>query len=104
MKVKTYTRNDILDKISFKLNMNKNESKIILDCLLGSFSELLLDDNNLSRIELRDFGVFSTRLTKKRTNARNPRTKENVVIPERKKIVFKAGKKIRNQLNSKQLN
>tara|TARA_Y100000994_G_C15649071_1_gene424603 strand:- start:907 stop:1221 length:315 start_codon:yes stop_codon:yes gene_type:complete len=104
MKVKTYTKNDIIDKISFKLNMNKNESKIILDCLLESFSELFLNDNDLSRVELRNFGVFSTRLTKKRTNARNPKTKENIVIPERKKIVFKAGKKIRNQLNSKQIN
>jgi len=104
MKVKTYTKNDIIDKISFKLNMNKNESKIILDCLLESFSELFLNDNDLSRVELRNFGVFSTRLTKKRTNARNPKTKENIVIPERKKIVFKAGKKIRNQLNSRQIN
>ena len=104
MKVKTFTKNDIVDKISFKLNMNKNESKIILDCLLESFSELFLNDNDLSRVELRNFGVFSTRLTKKRTNARNPKTKEDIVIPERKKIVFKAGKKIRNQLNSKQIN
>tara|TARA_Y100000996_G_C22546901_1_gene652181 strand:- start:1456 stop:1770 length:315 start_codon:yes stop_codon:yes gene_type:complete len=104
MKIKSYKKNDIIDKISYKLNMNKNESKIILDCVLDSFSELFLTDNELPRIELRNFGVFNTKLTKKRTNARNPKTKENVVIPERKKIVFKAGKKIRNHLNSKLLN
>ena len=104
MQIKNYKKKDIINKISYKLNMNKNESKIILDCVLDSFRELFLVDNELSRIELRDFGIFDTRITKKRTNARNPRTKENVVIPERKKIVFKAGKKIRNQLNNKLLN
>ena len=101
MKIKTYKRENMVNKISYKLNMNKDESKIILDCVLDSFSELFLADDNTSRIELRNFGVFDVRITKERSNARNPKTKENVIIPKRKKIVFKAGKKIRNQLNHK---
>jgi nucleoid DNA-binding protein len=104
MKIKTYKRENMINKISYKLNMNKYESKIILDCVLDSFSELFLADDNISRIELRNFGVFDVRITKERTNARNPKTKENVTIPKRKKIVFKAGKKIRTQLNYKFLN
>ena len=87
-----------------RLYWNKDESKIILDCVLDSFSELFLADDNISRIELRNFGVFDVRITKERTNARNPKTKQNVTIPQRKKIVFKAGKKIRTQLNHKFLN
>jgi len=104
MKIKTYKRENMVNKISYKLNMNKDESKIILDCVLDSFSELFLADDNTSRIELRNFGVFDVRITKERSNARNPKTKENVIIPKRKKIVFKAGKKIRTQLNHKFLN
>ena len=103
MKIKTYKRENLINKISYKLNMNKDESKIILDCVLDSFSELFLSDNNTSRIELRNFGVFDVRITKERSNARNPKTKESVIIPKRKKIVFKASKKIRNQLNHKLL-
>jgi len=103
MKIKTYKRENMINKISYKLNMNKDESKIILDCVLDSFSELFLADDNTSRIELRNFGVFDVRITKERSNARNPKTKESVIIPKRKKIVFKASKKIRNQLNHKLL-
>jgi len=104
MKSKTYKRENLINKISYKLNMNKDESKIILDSVLDSFCELFLADNTESRIELRNFGVFDIRITDERTNARNPRTKENVTIPRRKKIVFKPGKKIKNQLNHKPLN
>ena len=104
MKIKTYKRENMINKISYKLNMNKDESKIILDCVLDSFSELFLADDNTSRIELRNFGVFDVRITKERSNARNPKTKESIIIPKRKKIVFKASKKIRTQLNNKFLN
>ena len=104
MKIKTYKRENMINKISYKLNMNKNESKIILDCVLDSFSELFLAEDDTSRIELRNFGVFDVRITKERSNARNPKTKESIIIPKRKKIVFKASKKIRTQLNHKFLN
>ena len=99
MKVNKYNRNDLVNQISYKLNMNKDESKIILDCVLESFVDLFLTNDGNSRIELRDFGIFKTLLTKERTNARNPKTKEPVIIPPRKKLVFKASKRIRNKLN-----
>ncbi len=99
MKSKTYNKNDLINQISYKLNMNKDESKIILDCVLDSFLDLFLANGGDSRIELRNFGIFNTILTKERTNARNPKTKESVIIPPMKKIVFKPSKKIKNQLN-----
>ena len=34
MKTKTYKRENIINKISYKLNMNKDESKIILIAFL----------------------------------------------------------------------
>ena len=37
--------------------------------------------------------------TRQRTNARNPLTKKTVIIPPRKKIVFKPSKKINEILN-----
>jgi len=100
MKTKTYTRSHLVNKISYKLNMNYEESKIILESVLDSFKELLVSDLDRTRIELRNFGIFDVYQTKERTNARNPKTKENVIIPPRKKIVFKSSKNIKSLLNN----
>jgi len=94
----TYTRKDISRKLSYKLNMNRSDSRIIFDCVLDVIQDLLLDKTNNTRIELRNFGVFDVKYTKERNNARNPKTKEIVTIPKRKKIVFKASKFIREEL------
>ena len=95
---KTYTKKDLIDKLSYKLDMNYDDSKIITDCVLESFKEFFINTSGKNRIEIRDFGVFNILSMKERTNARNPRTNESVVIPARKKIVFKAGKKLKENL------
>ena len=97
---KTYTKKNLVDKVAYKLNMNYDESKIITDCVLESFQEFFTNTSGKNRVEIRNFGVFNVLLTKERTNARNPRTKESVIIPKRKKIVFKPGKKIKEILKS----
>ena len=94
----TYTRNDVSRKLSYKIDMNQNDSRIIFDCVLEVFKDLLLDVKNNCRIELRNFGVFDIVTTKERNNARNPKTKELVTIPKRKKIVFKPSKSIKKEL------
>ena len=99
MRVKNYRRSDLIEKISYKLSMNSEESRIILESVLDSFGELLITDFDRTRIELRKFGVFDVYKTKERTNARNPKTKEKVIIPPTKKIIFKASKHIKELLN-----
>ena len=96
----TYTKKDLISKVGYKLDMNYDESKIITDCVLDSLKDFFINTSGKNRIEIRNFGIFNIRLTKERTNARNPRTKESVIIPERKKIVFKPGKKIKETLKS----
>ncbi len=76
--------------------MSINESKIICDCFFEILQEMLVEKNNQIHIEIRNFGVFDVKVTNARTNALNPRTKEKVIIPKRKKIVFKPSKKIKN--------
>ena len=95
---RTYTKKDLINKVAYKLNMNYDESKILTDCVLDSFQEFFTNTSGKNRVEIRNFGIFNVMLMKERTNARNPRTKESVVIPERKKIVFKPGKKIKEIL------
>ena len=97
---KTYTKKNLVNKVSYKLNMNYDESKIITDCVLDSFQEFFTNTSGKNRIEIRNFGIFNILLMKERTNARNPKTKESVIIPERKKIVFRPGKKIKEILKN----
>lgn len=51
------------------------------------------------RVELRGFGAFSTRLRDAR-KGRNPRTGEAVEVPQKRAPYFKAGKEMRERLNS----
>ena len=61
MKSKTYNRNDLINQISYKLNMNKDESKIILDCVLDSFLDLFLSNGgNFNSLLIRIVGILAT--------------------------------------------
>jgi integration host factor subunit beta len=51
------------------------------------------------RIELRNFGVFMVRKRPAR-QARNPRTGEQVWVPERKVVTFKPGREMMKQVRS----
>lgn len=50
------------------------------------------------RVELRGFGAFSVKHRDSRV-ARNPRTGEEVHVPEKRAAHFKAGKELRERLN-----
>jgi integration host factor subunit beta len=54
------------------------------------------------RVELRDFGVFSTRLRKART-CRNPRTGVAVSVAPKAVPSFKAAKEMRERLKAAQV-
>ena len=70
---------------------------------LEKFSNIILKEikNALKRgerVELRGFGVFSTKLQKARIS-RNPKTGEKVNTPEKKTIHFKMSKDLFKILN-----
>lgn len=50
------------------------------------------------KVQLVNFGTFEVRDRKERTG-RNPRTKENIVIPASKLPVFKAGKQFKDAVS-----
>lgn len=51
------------------------------------------------RVELRGFGVFSTRI-QKQSIRRNPKTGEKVNVPKKRTINFKMGKDLFKKLNN----
>jgi integration host factor subunit beta len=66
----------------------------IVDAIL---EEIVAGLANGDRIELRGFGVFSARQRSSRPG-RNPRTGQQVVVPERAIPFFRPGKELRERL------
>ena len=98
MKPINYTREDIIRRAGDKLNLTHDEMKLILDTTLDTMAGMLTEDYSRIRIELRNFGVFEIKPTRAKPRARNPRTNEEVYVPPRRKIHFKPGKIIRQEL------
>ena len=91
----TYTKKDIINKVSKKMNIHNDEVKVIFESILQTMSDIICEENYLSRIEIRNFGVFEVRPTKAKPKARNPRTNEEIYVPPRRKVHYKAGKGIK---------
>jgi len=98
MKSTNFTREDIIHRTGDKLNLTHDEMKIILDTTLDTMVEMLTEERSRIRIELRNFGIFEVKPTRAKPRARNPRTNEEVYVPPRRKIHFKPGKIIRQEL------
>ncbi len=70
---------------------------------LEKFTNIILDEikqtlRRRERVELRGFGVFSTR-TQKESIRRNPKTGEKVNVPKKQTIHFKMSKDLFKKLN-----
>ena len=98
MKKISYSRKDIARRASFKLNITNDESRILMDCFFDIIYKMIVEPEERVHLEIRNFGVFDVFPTKARQNARNPKTKEKVILPPRRKVVFKPSKKIKNEL------
>jgi len=95
----TYTKQDIIRKVSKQLDIPADEIKIIFECALSTMSKIICEEKYLSRIEIRNFGVFNVKPTKAKPKARNPKTNEEIYVPPRRKVQYKAGKNIKKILN-----
>ena len=94
----TYTRKDIVRRVADQLGLGDKEVKVILDEILETMSGIFLEEHPVTRLELRNFGVFEVKPAKAKPKARNPKTNEIVYVPPHRKIHFKAGKILKNEL------
>jgi len=99
MKTKTYTRKDISNRVAAKVGVPATTSNQFVDAFFNTMREMLCEDNELTRIEVRNFGVFTVKPTKAKPKARNPRTNEIVYVPAHRKTHFKPGKAIKQVLS-----
>lgn len=71
-----------------------------VEAIVDAFFETIIDQlARGGRVELRGFGSFSTRSRSAR-EGRNPRTGQTVKVPAKAVPYFKAGKEMRERLNS----
>jgi len=85
------TKRDLVIEVTNRLGLVQNNVLKIVQGTLDAITDSLSDGK---RLELRGFGVFDVK-TKKSRPARNPRTGEKVILPARRVVTFKPGKKMR---------
>ena len=81
------TKADIVNQTATRTGVQHQQVQAVVQLTFDHIVDALARDG---RVELRDFGVFETRLAPPRT-ARNPRTGVQVSLPERRRVRFKAG-------------
>lgn len=86
----TITKKDIVNFISKRNNFDNKVASKVFDEVVESFARFL---SNGDRIEIRNFGVFETKVTPPR-RARNPKTGGIVYTVKKYSVKFKAGKNL----------
>ena len=98
------TKRDLVVRIAKETGTIQKDVADIVQMTLDNLSDELIKGNT---IELRNFGVFEIKVRKSR-KGRNPNKPEDeVIIPERCVVKFRAGKELKEQveqLDSKKFN
>jgi nucleoid DNA-binding protein len=79
------TKADLVEGVASKTGLTKTDVAVVVDNFLDAIKGALEGGKN---IEIRGFGTFKVKLRKAR-KARNPRTGDEVPVPDRKVPVFK---------------
>ena len=90
------TKQEIVNSIYMQIGYSKKISENLLE---DFFEIILLNLKKNKKVKIAKFGTFELRFKKKRIG-RNPKTNESVVISERKVILFKPSKELKNKINT----
>jgi nucleoid DNA-binding protein len=85
------TKRELVIRVANVLGMTQSDVAKIIEGTFDTISRTLADGQ---RWELRDFGVFEVKTRASRIG-RNPRTGEQVPVPERRVVTFRPGKKMK---------
>ncbi len=85
------TKKDIILKISEDTGYKQIDVK---DVVQRTFDIIVDELSRGGKVELRNFGIFKTKVRKGRVG-RNPRTGDSVSIPNKNVVTFKAGMKMK---------
>ena len=88
------TRKDLTREIAKDIGLSQVLVRDVLDGVLDGICNSLA---RRERVELRNFGIFTTRAMKKRV-VRNPKTKKKILIPAMNVVRFKSGKELKQKV------
>ena len=89
------TKGDVVNILADGTGLTKVETSAVVDGLFATISYALKKGES---VDIRGFGRFVA-VQRKERKGRNPRTGEEVIIPERKMPVFRCSKDLRNHIN-----
>ena len=89
-------KGELVAALAAKTELSKKDSEAALNGLLDVIGETIA---NGEKVQLIGFGTFESKTRPART-ARNPRTGEEVKIAASKAPVFKAGKALKDKVNT----
>jgi nucleoid DNA-binding protein len=92
--VRVVTKKEIVKAISDETGLTQLQIKKIVQRTFDAIIETLVEEG---RVELRNFGVFQVKPRAAR-KARNPRTGNQVEVPEKFVVIFKAGKEMESRV------
>ena len=92
------TKSELVNQLSKTYpNLLKKDLEKFFDIFINEIKLALKNDE---RVELRGWGVFSTKNQKRKTS-RNPKTGEKIIVDEKKSIGFKMSKDLFREINDK---
>ena len=91
----TLTKSNIVDTVYARTELTKKESSDYVNEVLELMKETLEEGEE---IKVSGFGKFEVRKKSERVG-RNPRTGDEILIPERKVLRFKVSQVLKDELN-----
>ena len=91
------TKKDLVNLVYMQLGFSKQISENLIEDFLSTIVSNIKEEKKL---KLSKFGTFSIRQKKSRIG-RNPKTKEEKKISERKVVLFKPSKEFKEFINNK---
>jgi nucleoid DNA-binding protein len=85
------TKRELVIRVANRLGMTQSDVARIVEGAFETISASLAEGH---RWELRDFGVFEIKVRASRIG-RNPRTGDQVPVPERRVVTFRPGKRMK---------
>ncbi|SFB14254.1 bacterial nucleoid protein Hbs [Clostridium frigidicarnis] len=86
---------ELITNMAEKSKLTKKDAEVALKAFIESVVEAL---ESSEKVQLVGFGTFEARQREER-KGRNPKTKEEIIIPASKVPVFKAGKEFKDRVN-----
>lgn len=92
----TVTKRDIVIRVSELTGLKQADVKEVLQKGLEHIVESLVRGEN---VELRNFGVFKAK-TRRPRRGRNPKTGEEVPVPQRRVVSFRPGLEFKQKMSA----